>query len=180
MKIRTVVITIALCYSAAFAQTAKVVELSKEDATRSRLAYEAKQKADAEWSAIQQKIQEKYVSDRVQVSGAFTTAGSSITSIGHMVVQEATTELNPCRGSVGNEEVDLSDTIACIAYQRAKAQREAKTAKQYVYQPKDGWRGGFEFSEGFRFITPKPIITPKPSPWWGSSNVVTTPYVITQ
>ena len=49
-------IAIASC----FAQEAKVIQLSKEDATRVKATYEALQKAQADWEAIKRKIADTY------------------------------------------------------------------------------------------------------------------------
>lgn len=181
------VITALLAAGGLYSQTAKVVPLSQADVDRVKAAYEAKQKADADWQAMQTEIEHKYVSySREEIdygtSGAFAISGtgssSTVLAWDGSALRMVSTEPDPCEHS---RKWDVPPDALCLAYEKVQAEREAKRKadreeadrkeqerlkalpRKTVYFLKPGWQNGFEFSDGFQFIVPRPEPPSTPS-----------------
>lgn len=170
---KTILFSLLLALSA-FAQTAKVVQLSKADADHVQALYELKQRAEAEWQAAVTDVEHKYVSESRQVpdqgeSSGWLITGPAMLSLSsdnpcfytpnsilvindrNEVVSQGAAESTPCKDFLAKNERGRAEA------ERVEKERMAKLPKKTVYSLKPGWESGFEFSEGFQFIIPKPI-----------------------
>lgn len=176
----------------AFAQSAKVVELSAADVARIQSLFNAKQAAEQAWDAALKDVEHKYLSDSREepdygpnvgtVATAMIMGGSSIGDVywrgdGGFSVPERRCDLYEGL----SDSVDATEL--CQKYrarkaaaekkrqaERIKAEKEeqeriAKLPRKTVYTPKPGWENGFELSEGFRYVVPKPASTTVVSPF---------------
>jgi hypothetical protein len=142
------------------AQTAKVVQLSGADAAKVRATHEALDKAQKAWDAVQQQIRDEYVSSFVWVPdegpGGITVRGATAGSVLYYSENGGFMASHPACDA------------ECLKRAEAERARVAKLPKKKEYTVKYEWRGGFEFSEDFRFIVPKPPTTlyaPSPRDW---------------
>lgn len=144
MKLLTLTATL-LFAGIAFAQDAKVIEISKPDAEHAAKAHQALVDAQAAWDKVRAEIGDKYASDthlEPDYGTGNITGGNStgtITICGQY----------PCAGSPSSK-----------ADEDERRKREAALPKKTVYRLKNGWYNGFEFNPDFRFIVPK---IPEPS-----------------
>ncbi len=116
MKSLVVVLLLAGFSLSALGQTAKVIQLSPEDAAQAKSLYAQQAAIQKKIDALNDKITTQYTSEAVPEGNCIATAYGSWVFSG------------PCSGM------------------------GAPTSSV-----KPGWENGFEFSEDFKFIVPKPI-----------------------
>ena len=171
MKLTTLLI---LALSIATAQTAKVVPISEHDAAMlesaagsearyARLYDEEVKRVEAKYLAVgdrdKNRSDSKYFGegDTLLISSG-TIGWATGISIGSPQLDP---KVDPCYYSYSS--------VACLEKQLAEARaKEAKGEKpeptpHYRYW-RSGFEGGYEFSEGFKFVVPKPKVIDA-SPW---------------
>lgn len=122
------------------AQTAKVIALSPEDAAQVKSLYEQKAAIEKQLADLQKKIADKY------------------TMVYHDYPTSACLQICP-NGVCPN--------TPCTDFPKV-TEEEKKAA--HVRERAFGWEGGFEFSEDYKFIVPKPYTAPA-NRWNGCGNI---------
>ena len=179
---KIVVAWILILAISGFCQTAKVVQLSDQDAQQVQTAKAALDKAQAAWDALRLDIEHRYVSDEQEVTSSLTVLSGSGLAIDSHVDSTAHNYLRTgadgtltwqsleeaclyvASGSPKQGDIDLCRKLLDLrakskAEQDAEEAREkerlAKLPKTITYTRKAGWVNGFEFSEDLRFLVPK-------------------------
>lgn len=157
-------IAVLILAGSLFAQEAKVIQLSPEDATKAQALADAVKKAKAEAEAFTEHIKTEYL----VVDGTSSQAGSC--SVNFLTVGYAstgTTTWTPMTASDGDKQVQD------VTQHETSAQRKQRKAVERWYRK--GWCGEFVYSDDFKFIVPTPYSN-------GSGNVTWTnncPYFLT-
>jgi hypothetical protein len=126
----------AICAGAALsltihAQTAKVIALSPEDAAQAKSLYEQKAALEKKIADFQAKIDDKY------------------TMVYHDYPTSACIQLCPN---------GVCPKTPCTDFPKVS---EEDKKRAHVREHEFGWVGGFEFSDDYKFIVPKPYTPPK-------------------
>jgi hypothetical protein len=131
---------LAICSCAVFAQRAKVVQLSQDDATRVYAKWRVLQDAQKAWDEEQKKIATKYTYVRFEDKDKGTMEAP------------------------GNEWPMIIYTGSDPKEKASEAAQWDKYRK-VAYWYRSGWEYGFEFTDDFKFIVPKKAPEFKQNPY---------------
>lgn len=167
-----------LVLSIATAQTAKVVEVTDPwDRKELKLLVELKASTAKHYDNAIKKIELKYlvVEDRDADRGSSVYREDSASyNIGSVMGTGTIIGWRPDQSAAVDPCYYSWESVACLEKKLANARkREAEGIKpapapHYRYW-RQGFESGYEFSEGFRFIVPKPPPVVTPRGYWGST-----------
>lgn len=144
------ILTALLCLAAiAFSQSAKVIALDPADAKEAKRLADARAALLKDQADFDEKIKHKYASHVVQYPTSACISGMVVTH------QDGT-------------QVHIGPDTCTPPKPTDADQEHARD-----YRPLEGWEGGIQYSEDYRFIVPVPYVPPKNS--WGNSCFVTNP-----
>lgn len=142
---------VVLLSGALYAQSAKVIALSSEDAHSVRDLYAERDLLDKRMAEMQKHIEDKYLSDTKPGRGSnnMIIVGPSVTS--------------GCPAIFSSNGIGANCPSETATEKKAREEREAREkaedAKKTHLERKPGW-GSFIFSEDFRFIVPNQTPVP--------------------
>jgi hypothetical protein len=167
-------LTILLFAGAARAQTAKVFLLKPADTAEAKSAWEELQKAQANWDAVQKRIQKDYTlvlendpdAGNEDVENVYFLGKNSDGTIFFQTGNCSVSDLVITQANQKDQEKRLEEC------QKVQEEAEKNRPPQHFYRR--GWEGGVDFDKDFKFIVPKGISATSIYPWTGCT--LTMPY----
>jgi hypothetical protein len=166
---RKIILAFALLASVAFGQEARVIEIKPEDSAELKQKWEALQVAQNAWDQI-----------HVRITNSYTVVKEGDKDAGGQVFFQ-----NISGGQMGAYWTTDSCHVLWVdsAHPRPQEdvkrcediQRKAEKNRAPMLFYRRGWERGFQFTPDFRYIVPKPEVTPQPNnQFWqfGTTSVI--------